>query len=80
MQGAFYKIWTEATKKQNDYFPITIPYSDGIDSQLLEPKEIEKKKKERIFLQEYGNQFLAPQGAIMTPIREDQMTVEEEIL
>lgn len=80
LQGAFYKLWTEATKKQNDYFPITIPYSNGIDSQLLEQTEIEKRKKDRGFLQEYGNQFLAPPGAIMPPIRKEQITLKEEIL
>ena len=80
MQGAFYNIWKEAMAQQNEYFPIMIPYSDGIDSQLLDPAEIEKKKKDRYFLQEYDNQFLAPQGAIMSPIRAEQITLKEEIL
>lgn len=80
LQGAFYKIWTEAEKHQNDYFPITIPYSDGVDSQLLDPVEIEKKKKDRTFLQEYDNQFLSPPGAIMSPIRSEQLTLKEEVL
>src|SRR3990172_7358916 len=68
-QGAFYNIWSDAIKQQNDYVPIIIPYSEGIECHLLDSIEIEKKKRDRYFSQEYNNQFLAPQGAIMSPIR-----------
>lgn len=68
--GVFYNIFNDALKSKNDYDPIMLNYTLGLQYDFLDRAKIAKMQRDnpRLFEQEFNNKFIQPMGSVMPDI------------
>lgn len=76
----FYKMWSEAIKKENDYVPIEIQWNDvpGRDDEWRK-KTISNLGSEKAFLQEFCTDFLGSSDTLISGIKLQSLSYDKPL-